>query len=208
LPITIDLKGFILQYKYIPLTTLTDRRESTLDKLQAMDQFLRSIERHAYSIAMMAIGNREEALDIIQDAMFKLVQLYIDKPEQEWRCLFYKILQNQIRDRYRRNKVRNYWRVCLDKLGINNNDDEEPLERFADQNIQEPSQYLSTKRNIENIAQAINHLPLRQQQAFLLRAWEGLSEAETAIAMGCSKGSVKTHYSRAREALRSTLNEG
>lgn len=173
-----------------------------------MDQFLRSIERHAYSITLMALGNREEALDIMQDAMFKLVQHYLDKPEQEWRMLFYTILQNQIRDRYRRNTVRNYWRVCLDKLGFGGEDEvKEPLARFADQTIQEPSQQISAQRNIEKIAEAISQLPLRQQQAFLLRCWEGLSEVETATAMGCSQGSVKTHLSRARAALRTLLEE-
>ena len=78
-----------------------------------MDQFLASVERRAYGIAKMAVGHREEALDIVQDAMLKLVQLYADKPQQEWRCLFFKILQSRIRDWYRRNKVRNRWRVLV-----------------------------------------------------------------------------------------------
>lgn len=172
-----------------------------------MDQFLASVERRAYGIAKMAVGHREEALDIVQDAMLKLVQLYADKPEQEWRCLFFKILQSRIRDWYRRNKVRNRWRVWLDKLGFGEEDDGDPLARFADQNTPEPSRDLANERSMEELSEAVERLPLRQQQAFLLRVWEGLNEEETAIAMGCSKGSVKTHYSRAREALRYALED-
>ena len=172
-----------------------------------MDQFLASVERRAYGIAKMAVGHREEALDIVQDAMLKLVQLYADKPQQEWRCLFFKILQSRIRDWYRRNKVRNRWRVWLDKLGFGEDDNEDPLARFADQAAPEPSLSVSNERSMQELNSALEQLPLRQQQAFLLRAWEGLSEEETAGAMGCSKGSVKTHYSRAREALRYALKE-
>ena len=170
-----------------------------------MDQFLESVERRAYSIAKMAVGHSEEALDIVQDAMLKLVQLYADKPEQEWRCLFFKILQSRIRDWYRRNKVRNRWRVWLDKLGFGEEEDEDPLARFADQTTLEPSHDLGNERSRQALNNTLEKLPLRQQQAFLLRAWEGLSEEETAIVMSCSKGSVKTHYSRAREALKYAL---
>lgn len=172
-----------------------------------MDQFLASVERRAYCIAKMAVGQREDALDIVQDAMLKLVQLYADKPEQEWRCLFFKILQSRIRDWYRRNKVRNRWRVWLDKLGFGDEDNEDPLARMADPAEPEPSRGVNNERSMDRLNEAVEQLPLRQQQAFLLRAWEGLTEEETALAMGCSKGSVKTHYSRAREALRCALED-
>lgn len=172
-----------------------------------MDQFLESVERRAYCIAKMAVGQREDALDIVQDAMLKLVQLYADKPEQEWRCLFFKILQSRIRDWYRRNKVRNRWRVWLDKLGFGDEGNEDPLARMADPAEPEPSRAVNNERSMDRLNDAVEQLPLRQQQAFLLRAWEGLTEEETARAMGCSKGSVKTHYSRAREALRNALEE-
>ncbi len=170
-----------------------------------MDQFLASVERRAYGIAKMAVGQREEALDIVQDAMLKLVQRYAHKPQDEWKCLFFKILNNRIRDWYRRNAVSSRWRVWMDKLGFGEDGEADPLARFADNHTPGPSEALQGERSMDELASAIEKLPLRQQQAFLLRVWEGFSEAETAIAMGCSKGSVKTHFSRAREALKSAL---
>lgn len=172
-----------------------------------MDQFLASIERRAYGIAKAAVGNREEALDIVQDSMLKLVQRYADKSEHEWRCLFFTILQSRIRDWYRRNKVRNRWRIWLEKLGFGDEDEEDPMSRVADQQSLEPGAAIDNSRSMETLTSAVERLPLRQQQAFLLRAWEGLNEEETAMAMGCSIGSVKTHYSRARENLRSALED-
>ncbi len=170
-----------------------------------MEQFLASVERRAYGIAKMAVGQREEALDIVQDAMLKLVQRYAHKPQDEWRCLFFKILHNRIRDWYRRNAVSNRWRVWLGKLGLGEDEEADPLAMFADTHTPGPGEALHDERSMGKLSSAVEKLPLRQQQAFLLRVWEGLSEEETAIAMGCSKGSVKTHFSRAREALKGAL---
>ncbi len=169
-----------------------------------MDEFLASVERRAYAMAKMAVGQREEALDIVQDAMLRLVQRYAHRPQDEWRCLFFKILQNRIRDWYRRNSVSNRWRVWLDKLGFGE-EEADPLAGFADTYTPGPSDRLQDEQSMDRLTVALEKLPLRQQQAFLLRIWEGLSEEETARAMGCSKGSVKTHLSRARETLRSVL---
>ena len=172
-----------------------------------MDQFLASVERRAYCIAQHAVGNREDALDLVQDAMLKLVQKYAKKPSNEWPGLFYTILQSRIRDWYRRTKVRNRWRVWLDKFSFGDDDKEEPLERFSNPNDREASELIAGEQSMDALDCALQQLPQRQQQAFLLRAWEGLSVKQTASAMGCSEGSVKTHYSRATHTLRGHLEE-
>ncbi len=154
-------------------------------------------------MAYIATGNREEALDIVQDAMLKLVQKYANKSPEDWPPLFMRILQSRIKDRYRRNKVRHRWRIFLNQ----SSDDENmnTLEQLAADTTFEPSRTNENRQAIEHLDVAVHQLPLRQQQAFLLRMWEGLNEAETAAAMGCSKGSVKTHYSRAIHTLRDKL---
>jgi RNA polymerase sigma-70 factor (ECF subfamily) len=173
-----------------------------------MDQFLASVERRAYRIAQIAVGNSEDALDLVQDAMFGLVQRYGSKSESEWGALFHRILQSRIRDWYRRNKVRNHWRVWRDRY--RKQDEEESnnaVENLADPAGRDPSEQLEGQDSIHALETALQSLPYRQQQAFLLRTWEGMSVAETAYAMGCSQGSVKTHYSRAVHAMRELLED-
>lgn len=180
-------------------------KESTLDKTQALDQFLASVERKALKIAEIATGNRDDALDIVQDSMLGLIQKYANKPAEEWTPLFYRILQSRIRDWYRKHKVRSKW---MSWIGLHKQDGEEmqdPMESFADPAASEPQQTLANDNSIKKLETAIHRLPLRQQQAFLLRSWEGLSVANTATAMSCSQGSVKTHYSRALASLRKEL---
>ncbi|MDJ0811881.1 MAG: RNA polymerase sigma factor [Desulfobacterales bacterium] len=170
-----------------------------------LDTFLAGVEKRAYRMAQMATGDREEALDIVQDAMLGLSSRYAHKTEAEWRPLFYRILQNRIRDWRRRHIVRTRWRTWL---GFAGDDDSE---REIDRIQQVPDhQYRPDDAAMRGLAmdaldQALGGLPLRQQQAFLLRAWEGLSVDETARAMSCSKGSVKTHYHRAIKRLRHLL---
>jgi len=174
-----------------------------LEKLQALDQFLAQVERRAYRMAYIAIGRREDALDMVQDAMTRLVQHYRDRQASEWGPLFYRILQSIIRDGYRRSKVRN--RV-MQWLG--SSDDEEhkdPVNQFADPGTRTPEQALQSERAVKELDAALRALPLRQQQVFLLRQWEGLDVAATAQAMQISEGSVKTHYSRAVQGLREKL---
>jgi len=163
-----------------------------------------SVERQAYYMAKYAVGNREDALDIVQDTMLKLVQKYSSRPEAEWKCLFFKILQSKIRDWYRRNKVRNRWRTWFGK-NLDSSDAEDGLAQYPDPNACLPEQAVENEKSMTHLKNAVEKLPLRQQQAFLLRTWEGLSVAETAHAMGCSQGSVKTHLSRATNVLRAAL---
>lgn len=183
-------------------------RSQPLDSRAALNRFLAEIERRALRLAELALGNGEDALDAVQDAMIGLVEHYADRPESEWRPLFHTILQSRIRDRQRRQSVKN--RV-IQWLGRGHPEEEEEgpdlLEQLADPAGVEPGRWLDSGAAGQAIVAALGRLPLRQQQCFLLRLWEGLDVAETARAMGCSEGSVKTHLSRALAALRGQLEE-
>ena len=160
---------------------------------------------------MFAVRDEDAALDIVQDAMLKLTEKYSDRPPAELPLLFQRILQNTIHDHFRRQKVRSTWTTVLSALGKGDekDDDFDPLETLpakADTNIPaEPGAQLQQKQIVGIIEQALSRLPARQREAFLLRYWEELDVAETAAAMGCSEGSVKTHCSRAVHALAAML---
>jgi len=156
------------------------------------------------------VRNDHDALDIVQDAMIKLAEKYGDKPAEELPLLFQRILQNTIRDHYRRQKVRSAWTTLFSALQPNNQEEEfDPLDVLKDDENQSspsaPDESLQQKQLIDIIEQALSNLPARQREAFLLRYWEGLDTNETAEAMGCSEGSVKTHCSRATHALAAAL---
>lgn len=177
------------------------------DESLALERFLAGVEKQAYQMARIAVGNPDEALDLVQDAMFCLVRRYAAKPEAEWRPLFFRILQSRIRDWYRRNRVRNRWRVWLGRWRGDGDDEagDDPCAEAAAPASANPATRFEQSAATTALAEALRHLPLRQQQTFLLRAWQGLSVAETAVAMQCTAGSVKTHYSRAVHALRERL---
>lgn len=156
---------------------------------------------------------QESALDIVQDSMLKLSERYGDRPPEELPLLFQRILQNTIRDFYRRQKVRSTWTTLLSTLsgnsGDGSGDDFDPLENLlvedGENSPETPHGKLLQTQVVGIIEQEVSKLPLRQRQAFLMRYWEDMDIAETAIAMGCSEGSVKTHCSRATQALASAL---
>ena len=170
-----------------------------------MENFLASVEKRAYRMAAIATGNDDTALDLVQDAMLELVRRYQDRRQDEWRPLFYRILQNKIRDWYRRQKLR---KVAFGWLpGLHDQEQQEdPFLQVASQQAG-PEQRQQSKLAIQQLEEALGRLPLRQQQVFLLRAWEEFSTQETAAAMGCSTGTVKTHYSRALQQLRQELED-
>lgn len=153
----------------------------------------------------------EAALDIVQDAMMRLAEKYGAKPAAELPMLFQRILQNAIRDHFRRQKVRSLWVSLLSSLGAGRGEDDEhdPLETLLverESNSEEsPPASLERSQVLEIIDEEISKLPIRQRQAFVMRYWEELDVAETAKAMGCSDGSVKTHCSRAARALAAAL---
>ena len=160
---------------------------------------------------MFAVRDDEAALDIVQDAMLRLAEKYADRPAEELPLLFHRIVQNAIRDWYRRQKVRSLWTTLLSSLrpGRGEDDERDPLDALAAAQESHysgaPGELLERSQVIEIIEQEISRLPARQREAFLMRYWEELDVAETAMAMGCSEGSVKTHCSRAARALATAL---
>jgi RNA polymerase sigma-70 factor (ECF subfamily) len=173
---------------------------------RALDQFLISVERRAFKIAQLGLRNDDDALDAVQDAMMKLVQSYASRPEAEWRPLFYRILSNRVRDMQRRRTVRGRIMAWLPMGDAEDDEDSDPIAQ-APSFEAGPARRLELDEAIGVLEIAVAELPPRQQQAFLLRNLEGLDVAETATAMGCSEGSVKTHYFRALENLRARLGE-
>ena len=187
------------------------RGEQALKNDRAMNDFLQGVERRALKMAEIATGNRDDAMEIVQETMLGLVRRYADRPDQEWKPLFYRILQSRINDFHRRRAVRQ--RVMAFMPGRRedsgesggNDSGEDPIQQAPAGDREEPVATLERELANKAMLAAIAALPDRQQQAFMLRAWEGMSVADTATAMRCSDGSVKTHYSRAVKALQLAL---
>ena len=175
------------------------RRESRLNR------FFADVEKRALRIAEISVRDRDDALDLVQDAMIRLARHYAQRPDDEWAPLFYRILQNRIRDWQRKQVVRNRVMVWFGKGGSEK--DYDPVESAPDPSGRTPDRTLQSHQALERLESAIAGLPARQREAFMLRTFEGLDVAGTATAMGCSEGSVKTHYSRAVHRLRETLGE-
>ena len=175
-----------------------------------MSDFLASVERRAFKQAVFSVQEEEAALDIVQDSMMRLAEKYADKPAGELPLLFQRILQNAIRDHFRRSKVRSTWTTLLSNLGMGGEDDDaDPLETLEVDDLSNvpssPADQLEQSQVMAAIEEAVKALPDRQREAFMLRYWEELDVSETAKVMGCSEGSVKTHCSRATHALAKVL---
>ena len=177
-----------------------------LQQEQQLNRFLAEVERRALRIAEIGVRNRDDALDLVQDAMIKLVRKYGDRPSTEWAPLFYRILQNGVRDWHRRQAVRNRVMVWFGR-GTSGDDEFDPIAAAPDPIGRSPDEELENSEAMVSLEAAVHTLPARQREAFMLRTFERLDVAGTAIAMGCSQGSVKTHYSRAIHSLRETLGE-
>lgn len=185
------------------------REEARLDAAHAreFDQFLASVERRAFRIAQLALRDVDDAHDVVQVAMLKLAERYALRPADEWRPLFYRILYNAIHDQQRRAGVRRRFFGLLPGAATQAEDGApDPIEQVADQGP-DPGELVVTQEAIGQLDDALRRLPARQLEAFSLRCLEGLDVAATAAAMGCSEGSVKTHYFRALQALRAELAE-
>ena len=173
-----------------------------------LEEFLKFIERRAFHMARISTNNVDDAHDIVQDTMYKLVEKYADKAPADWKPLFYTILRSKTTDYYRRNAIRDKvfpWR----KPNSNESDDylESLINLSTSAGTDDPDSMLVRSERLQQLTSAIKQLPLRQQQAFMFRAWEGLSTLQTATAMACTEGSVKTHYSRAMKRLRALLGD-
>ena len=185
-------------------------KESKLSTSAELSQFLSSVERRAYKHAVFAVRDAHAALDIVQDAMLKLAEKYGEKPKEELPLLFQRILQNTIRDYYRRQKVQTSRFTLFSSLQPKAEEEEfDPLDVLEDSENQScpaaPDVAFQQQQLITLIEQALTKLPPRQREAFLLRYWEGMDTNETATVMGCSEGSVKTHCSRATHTLAAML---
>jgi RNA polymerase sigma-70 factor (ECF subfamily) len=169
---------------------------------QELSDFLREVERRAYKQTVYAVRDNHAALDIVQDAMLKLADKYAGKPIEEYPMLFQRILQNTMRDYWRRQKVRNLWVSLFSSFTGQDDEDRDPLETIdIGDESENPATQLERSQTIKLIEKAIEKLPSRQREAFVLRYWEEMDVAETAQIMGCSQGSVKTHCSRAVHTL-------
>ena len=195
-----------------PIIAGTSPGTCALATRQEISAFLADVERRAFKHAMFAVRDEDTALDIVQEAMLRMTEKYADRPAAELPPIFQRILQNAIHDHFRRSKVRSTWTVLLSALGARDDkdDDFDPLEAIpakSDGNDKaEPSEQLEQRQVMAAIEESLARLPARQREAFLLRYWEEFDVAETAAAMGCSEGSVKTHCSRAVHALSEMLS--
>jgi RNA polymerase sigma-70 factor, ECF subfamily len=178
---------------------------------QELSDFLQGVEKRAFKRSLYHVRDEEAALDIVQDSMMKLAEHYGDKPAAELPMLFQRILSNTTLDWFRRTKTRRALFSNFSDFDSHHDEDSEfdLLETLEidDDAYRSPSaeDALTRQANFQDIEAEIKNLPARQREAFLLRYWEELDVAETAAAMGCSEGSVKTHCSRAIQALSKAL---
>jgi RNA polymerase sigma-70 factor, ECF subfamily len=178
--------------------------ENHLAVAPGMENFLRAVERRGLLMARLALRHDDDAFDVVQDSMFRLVQRYSSRPESEWRPLFYRILRNRITDVRRRRRLTDR---LFGWIGRAEDDESDALAEFPAPAHADPAHAVADGQSTQALVAAVQQLPDRQQEAFMLRCWEGLSTEETAAAMGCSEGSVKTHYFRALHALQEQLEE-
>ncbi|MFV0663934.1 RNA polymerase sigma factor [Denitromonas sp.] len=186
------------------------REDFPLDSATQLNVFLAGAERHAFRHAMLALRNEAAALDAVQEAMMRLASKYGGHSPDEWPPLFQRILQNVIRDMLRRQKVRQLWVSMWSGFGGRDEDDAgdplDTLEAADGSNLDlSPERLVGREQVLALIEAELARLPQRQREAFLMRYWEDMSTAETAAAMGCSEGSVKTHCSRATHTLAAAL---
>lgn len=191
----------------IPVTLSAGWSSASVDESarHALEEFLGNTQRRALRMAELATGSRDEALDLVQDAMFGFVRHYGAKPQAEWAPLFYRVLDSRLNDWHRRRHVRGRWLTTWLQGG--EDDEVDGIAQAPDANDPGPLSRLAGSEAAHALDAALAALPLRQRQAFLLRVWEGFDVATTARAMRCSDGSVKTHLSRALAALRRTLED-
>lgn len=177
---------------------------------QELSDFLKNVEKRAFKRSIYHVRDEEAALDIVQDSMMKLAQHYGDKPAAELPMLFQRILANTTLDWFRRRKTRNALFSNMSDFESAGEDGDfdilETLESLSSSEGTESAQDATERAQIlQEIELAVQDLPGRQREAFLMRYWEEMDVAETALAMGCSEGSVKTHCSRAVQALSKSL---
>jgi RNA polymerase sigma-70 factor, ECF subfamily len=177
---------------------------------QELSDFLRSVDKRAFKRVVYAVRDADAALDIVQDSMIRLAEKYGDRPASELPLLFQRILSNATTDWFRRQKVRGA--VMQSFSDFDGHDGEEPVDLLdtlealqSTEGTESAADALSRTQLLQIIDSEVQKLPPRQREAFLMRYWEEFDVAETALVMGCSEGSVKTHCSRAVHALARAL---
>ena len=188
----------------MPFESSLADEESTLEQFADLDGFLRRVEVSAFKIAMVSVRDRDEALDIVQDAMMRLATSYAKRPAAEWRPLFFRILKNRIRDWGRRRAVS---QRVLSFFSGQDGEEVDPIVSAAGPESENPRRQAQNDEAMAALEGALRELSARQREVFMLRNFENLDVAGTALAMGVSDGSVKTHYSRAVARLRDLLGE-
>ena len=189
----------------------SDVHASTVDSTESIEQrlsaFIKQVSGRALIMMEAATGHHDVARDLVQESFIALHQHYAKRPASEWTPLFYTILNNRLMD-WRRQETRKQKRFAWLRPTVV--EDEQELDSSLliedEQNIN-PAEFLNQEFTLQEIQKAISRLPLRQQQAFLLRAWENMDTKTTATIMDCSEGSVKTHYHRAIQTLRLHLSQ-
>ena len=177
-------------------------KDNDLSSVSDINGFLASVERRAFIAARMSTHDDEDAFDIVQDAMIKMAQKHADLEKHEWAPYFFRIVYNKINDWHRRQSVRNRWRTFFN---TDNGDALNPENTVRQATYREPEEQINDEEQSASLLNTIENLSERQRQALMLRLWEGFSVAETASIMGCSEGSVKTHFSRAISKLKIEL---
>jgi len=183
-------------------------RGPRLSRTETLETFLAGVERRAFKMAEYALGNRDDALDAVQEAMCALVERYATRAPDEWPPLFYRIRDTRITDEHRRRTTRRRWFSAFSQAPQDDaHADGEGADEFPATRDWEPEVRMLSADLLARLDVAIRNLPLRQRQVLLLRAWEGLDVRATAAALGCSEGAVKTHHFRALERLRAVAGE-
>ena len=185
-------------------SALTDTAEHSCSAPLSLGAFLALSEKRAYRRALLATRHADDALDIVQDAMMQLSHRYAQRPASEWPMLFARIVTNGIRDWHRRQTLRRklfFWLPAEPHVDDNGS----PLDQVPDPCSPDGPQQCANGQLLQQLQASLAQLPARQREAFELRIWEGLDVHDTALAMGCSQGSVKTHLSRALHHLRADL---
>ncbi len=185
----------------VPEQRMAERGDRADECSRAIERFLRTVERRAVRMAELATRQREDAIELVQDAMFGFARHYAGHAADEWSPLFWRVLDSRIHDWHRRQRVRGRWLAWFER----DDDEDDAIGAAPDPAEPGPLARLADGEATAALETALQALPLRQRQAFLLRMWEGLDVAATATAMRCSEGSVKTHLSRALANLRTRL---
>ena len=177
------------------------------DTEQYFRSFVEKMTGRALVMMESSTGHHDVAMDIVQESFIALHQNYLKKPVDEWTPLFYTILNNRLMDWHRREQRKQKRFAWFKPVLVEQEETEiDPTLLVEDPKNIDPSEFLSQSHTLEEIQKAVARLPIRQQQAFLLRAWENMDTKTTAQIMDCSEGSVKTHYHRAIQTLRSHLS--